>query len=72
MNRKMKSCALLLVAGVLSVGSAAVLRAGGGGAICCEYESNCPAEFPECHMVGGDCSKATTGIQGYCMNPDVL
>jgi len=37
------------------------------GAICCEYSSECPDGFPQCNIVGVDCSSTATGTQGYCM-----
>jgi hypothetical protein len=37
------------------------------GALCCEYSSECPPEFPQCNIVGADCSGVTPGNQGYCM-----
>jgi hypothetical protein len=43
-----------------------------GGAICCDYSSDCPPEFPQCNIVGADCSSTAPGNQGYCMKGSAM
>jgi hypothetical protein len=67
-----KTRVLLSLAVLTLAGSSLTLRADGElteGAICCEYSNpDCAGtSFPQCNMVGADCSPEKPGNQGYCM-----
>jgi hypothetical protein len=65
---------VLAAAALTSLGVVSVVADGDEQAICCEFSNpDCPAQFPQCYIVGADCDPSNIpGRQGYCMGSSGL